>query len=99
MAEPFKKGIEYVCVRWQVVEKVPDLTIALSRTGNASIGIHRVATALQGCKRVHELQRNRGNMDWDQIDKIASFGMGPQYSEDACMYCDFVQARRAVRRL
>ncbi len=58
--------------------------------------MHRTQTALQGCKRVHMLavarQRFAGKDDvWEDVAKIASIGMGPDYIGTAKAYCQFVQ--------
>ena len=95
MGEPVRKGIRYLVIRWQLVLAAPALMLVLSRTGNANHGIHRVTTVLQSCKRVHDLycsQVRAGQpTDWEKIIKVASYGMPPEYAQDAIMFCDFVQ--------
>ena len=96
MAEPIDKGMKYNVLRWQIVVACPRLMEVLSRTGNAGHGIARTQTALQGCKRVLTLaiakQRETGKLDvWDQVARIASIGMPPNYIETASTYCSFVK--------
>ena len=96
MSQPITKGIRYFVVRWQVAVAIPGLMKVLSRTGNASHGVARMTTALQGCKRVHaiytSLRKPGCDVDWDRVAKLASVGMPPNYVKDARMLCDFVQA-------
>ena len=55
MQEPEQKGIPYTVIRYQLVVACPQLTEIMSRIGNASHGVERTQTALQGCMRVHAL--------------------------------------------
>ena len=55
MGDPIKEGNCYGVIRWQLVQAVPTFMEVLSRTGNASHGVARVATILQGCRRVHAI--------------------------------------------
>jgi len=96
MAEPLEKGINYVVIRWQLAQACTRLMEVLSRTGNASHGVARQQTAIQGLKRVHLLaaakQRANVEVDWAAIARAASIGMSPGYIETASMLCDFARA-------
>jgi hypothetical protein len=93
MAEPLDKGMKYTVVRWQLVEACPRLMEVLSRTGNASHGVARTQTALQGCKRVFDLHSNmpQGADLWDRVARAAAVGMPPDYANTAKCYAAFVQ--------
>jgi hypothetical protein len=96
MAEPLDKGINYLVIRWQLVQACTRLMEVLSRTGNASHGVARQQTTIQGLKRVHMLaaarQRANVEVDWAAIARMASIGMDPKYIETASMLCDFARA-------
>ena len=51
--QPLQKGMPYTLVHHELVAACPKLMHFLSRTGNQSHGVHRVATALQNCMGVH----------------------------------------------
>ncbi len=53
-------GMNYTVLNWQITVACPRLMEALSRTGNASHGVDRVATTLQGCTRIHTLFVSQG---------------------------------------
>ena len=95
MAEPLDKGINYLVIRWQLVQACSRLMEVLSRTGNASHGVARQQTTIQGLKRVHMLaaDRQRANVevDWTAIARVASIGMDPRYIETASMLCEFAR--------
>ncbi len=96
MAEPLEKGMKYTVIKKEIVVACPRLMEILSRTGNASHGVARTQTALQGCKRVLTLavskQLASGRDDvWDDVAKVASIGMPPGYIETARTYCAFVK--------
>jgi hypothetical protein len=92
MGDPISKGICYEVIRWQLVLAVPKLMEVLSRTGNSSHGVARVATILQGCKRVHAIAlATTGDIKYDVVAKRASHGMNPEYHATALAMCDFVQ--------
>ena len=95
MQEPLDKGIHYRVLRWQIAVACPRLMEVLSRTGNASHGVHRAMTALQGCKRMHMLavglQNSLGKEDiWDEACRVACIGMPPTYADTAKALCAFV---------
>ena len=96
MAIPLEKGIKYQVLRHELVTACPSLMAFLSKTGNASHGVHRKQTMVQGLKRVHDLasakMRAGDTVDWDSIAKLASLGMGTNYASKAQAYCRFVEA-------
>ena len=83
-------------LRHELVEQCPSLMALLSQTGNASHGVHRKQTVVQGLKRVHDLVaskvRVKEDLDWSGIAKIAALGMGTNYTQKADAYCLFVQS-------
>ena len=92
LADPLEKGMYYKhCLRWQLVVKCPNLMAVLSRTGNASHGVHRLQTAVQALKRIHSLVSTSGNLDVDRTVKIASMGMPVGYEPHAKACLAFVQ--------
>ena len=93
MAEPITNGMKYNVIVWQLVVACPRLMEVLSRTGNCSHGVARTQTALQGCKRVHDLANNMNESAdlWDNVACAASIGMPPGYVTTAKAYCCFVQ--------
>ena len=63
MALPLERGCRYDIIHSSLVIACPRLMGVLSRLGNASHNVFRVATALQHCNRIHALavqQMNRG---------------------------------------
>ena len=95
MDEPCVKGVEVEIVYWELVQAVPRLMEILSRTGNASHGIHRKQTALQAVRRTHRLALSLaspdGIIDWAVVAKAASQGMDPDYESKAVMYAEFAR--------
>ena len=95
MAIPLEKGIKYTVLRHELVEQCPLLMSFLSQTGNASHGVHRKQTAVQGLKRIHDLAaaklRAKEEIDWNGIAKIAALGMGTNYAQKADSFRLFVQ--------
>ena len=95
MQEPEIKGIPYTVIRYQLVVACPQLMEILSRTGNASHGVERTQTALQGCMRVHALavskQRANEVVDYAEVARMASVGMPPSYFKTAIAYGEFVK--------
>ena len=94
MAEPLE-GIPYIVLKWQLTAACPRLMEALSRTGNASHGIERVATALQGCSRVHSLfvQHGCDESKLPLVIKQACIGMPATYAESAECFANFVRTQ------
>ena len=94
MNEPIDKGMKYTVIKWQLAMACPRLMEILSRTGNASHGVARTQTALQGCKRVLSLASTmpKDTPDfWEKVARAACIGMAPDYAETAKAYCGFVQ--------
>ena len=95
LAEPCDKGLPYDVVKPELVEACPQLMQALARTGNASHGVHRVETVLQGAKRLHQtimsvsdplLKKNK-----DHIVKLACVGQLPEYQVVASSLYEFAR--------
>ena len=96
MSEPCDKGLPYTRIKTELVEACPRLMMALSKTGNSSHGVHRVETALQACKRIHniiaEQQETGSSTDKDAIINLACIGELPGYEEKAAYIYEFVKA-------
>ena len=93
MALPLaEQGLPYKLIHPALVQACPDLMKALSRTGNASHGVHREETTLQGCKRMHELIANHTDGSKEYIVKLACLGQLPGYATKAECYYDFCMA-------
>ena len=94
MKQPLEeKGLPYKLINADLVAACPDLMKALSRTGNASHGVHRIETTLQGCKRMHELiMQAKPGQDRSDMVKLACLGQLPGYNDKAECYYDFVNA-------
>ena len=94
MAEPLK-GITYVVLKWQIVKECPRLMEALARTGNASHGVERKTTALQGCSRIHHLFMAGGCADdsWPRVVQQACIGMPEEYHDTADQLAAFVKTQ------
>ena len=94
MQAPIDNGMLYTVVRWQIIESCPKLMDILSRTGNASHGIARTQTVLQGCKRMLALYNTHGcgkDDPWEHVAKLASVGMPQGYINMAGAMCSFVK--------
>jgi hypothetical protein len=89
MAEPTKKGMPYTVIKWQLLEACPKLMAVLSRTGNADHGVHRVASALQGCMSVFNAFQEHG--DWEKALKAAIQGQPHEFETEARSYKAFVE--------
>ena len=63
MDEPCVKGVEVEIVYWELAVAVPRLMEMLSRTGDASHGIHRKQTALQAVRRTLPLALSLASPD------------------------------------
>ena len=96
MSIPLDKGIKYTVIRAELVLNCPKLMEFLSRSGNASHGVHRKQTVVQGVRRVHALVKSKMDsgapLEWAQVAKLASLGMGLNYGPRADAYCAFVEA-------
>ena len=90
-AEQLKRGLPYTIIKWQLVVECPKLMSFLSRTGNVSHGVHRVATALQGCMSVFNAFTKEGN--WDMARKAACLGQPPEFEESVGAYVAFVRTQ------
>ena len=69
--EPLQKGLPYTIIKSELVAKCPKLMSVLSRTGNVSHGVHRIATALQSCMSVFRAVQEVGTEDSNQVKKLA----------------------------
>ena len=80
-------GIEYTVTRAELVRGCPKLMEFLSRSGNSLHGVHRKQTVEQGVRRVHGLVKSKldsgAPIEWAQIAKWASLGMGLNYGPKA----------------
>ena len=91
MKEPLAKGMPYTIIRWQLVQACPKLMSVLARTGNLVHGVHREATALQGCMSVLHAYQDSGE-NWQLAIKTACQGQPPEFAKSVQHFKAFVDA-------
>ena len=90
MPNPMQRGIGYTVLKWQLVIECRLLTEVFARTDNVSHGVHRIATALQGCIGLH--QAYVATKDWAQAMTSISQGQQPEFRKDVEHFKAFIEA-------
>ena len=95
MKLPFEQGCPYSVIRAELCLACPRMMENLSRAGNASHNVYRAQTTLQHCSRIHNIAINvkdGNNIEWDDVARKASVGMGPDFFKAASHISAFVRA-------
>ena len=87
---PLEKGMPYTLVDHELVAACPKLMHFLSRTGNQSHGVHRIATALQNCLCVHNAWIG-SHGDADAAKRIACQGQPEVFEQHYDSHKAFVK--------
>jgi hypothetical protein len=95
MQQPLDHGIEYEVVSWELVTLVPRLMEVLSRTGNATHGVHRQETPLQAMIRTHNVYkvvRPKNDQEWTtKVAAAVARGKPDEYRAKIQAFIPFVR--------